>query len=214
MYSEHMTYAVRKTMLEIESDFSQRLSACSVKIESVHAFCHLQKMYINVSLEYVCIVIDHLLCKRSDLDGSCNICSAVDELSSGVEQQEALRLYIRVCLRCRSIMDDGSVRAVSGDSLEGQVEAVFLLTADLLQLICNVDLCQLLLFHIVLDPLDQLCYRNSVLDVRMLCACGLCVVLNDLHERYRCEGIMFLHFCRHTVVELIVAGIRIIPYGL
>ena len=205
MYSEHMAYTVSKAVLEIKSDFSQGLSAGRIKIESVHVRCHLQHVYINVSLENICIVIDHLLCERSDCDGSGNIRGAVDELSSGVKKQEAFRLYVCICLRCRSIVDDGSVRAVSGDSLEGQVEAVFLLAADLLELICNVDLCQLLLFYIVLDPLDQLCYCNSVLDVRMLRACSLCVILYDLHERYRCESVVLFHLCRHAVVEFIVA---------
>ena len=160
-----MTYAMGKPVLEVKADLSERLSCNSVKIHTGHIRSDLAQRNIDVRLEYICVVVDHLLCQRTDSDRSCDICGSVCELCTGVKKQESFRFHFDICLRCRLIVDYCSVRTVSGDRCKRQVEAAFLLESERFELVSNADLCQGLLVYCILEPLYKLCYSNAVLDV-------------------------------------------------
>ena len=118
-------------------------------------------------LQDVCVVVYHLLCQRTNSNSSGDVCGAVNKLSTGVKEEESFWLNIGIGLRCRSIMDNSSVRTVSRDCLEGEVEASFLLESQFLQLVSYTDLCQIAICRVILEPL----YQMVTATPSLMCAC-------------------------------------------
>ena len=90
----------------------------------------LAELYLDVPLEHKCIYFPFFLGEGAEGNGTGDVRRAVEILCTTVKQQQASGLEWDIGLGCRFVMHDGSMGAVAGDGVEGDVTIERLLSTE------------------------------------------------------------------------------------
>ena len=96
-----------------------------------------------MALEYKGVDLLLQIGKRSEGDGTGNVCRAIEILGTTVEQQHTLGLQGDICLWGGLVVNDGGMGAVAGDGIEGDIAVEGLFGSQRGQFLINRDFRQL-----------------------------------------------------------------------
>ena len=148
----------------------------------------------------------HIRGQGTQHKGTGHIGAALQIVSAGVRQQEAVGLQRCIRLGRGRIMDDCAVGTVAHNGIKAGSKIMLHFPSELLQLFRRRDFRNGLLAHMVMEPLHKPCQRYAVLDMRKPLVFTLHRILHRLgthrgigmlNERYRCGNAL-----QNRIVEL------------
>ena len=139
----------------------------------------------DVSLEDERVVEPFFVGQRAEGDGSRNVGRAVLILSAAVEQQQSFGFEHGIRLGRCFVVNDGSMRSVGDNRVEGESSVQVLLRPQSRQLPVDADFCLSSGFHSRLQPMQELHHRHAVAHHRPAETGYLGSILDRLQRPYQ-----------------------------
>ena len=152
-------------MLVVQTFFPEHLTGSQIQICPGAA---VQKSRIHQPqhrTRYQRIILLHPVCDLTEYESSRDIGRTLIVVTTAVDHEHAFCLDVCTVFRSGTVMDDGTVGAVSADGVKAGLNKGSMFPAQLLQLLIHTDFRHRHLAHGCLQPVHKLCHCDGIHQV-------------------------------------------------
>ena len=165
VYIEKISYAMTGSVIVILSHSPEWSSCQGIQIQSGTAIAEFCGCKVQVPTKYCCEIFLFFLGNRAKYNGAGDVCGSLQIMAAGIHQNQSLWFQRNTGFFCGTVMNNSSMCTVGNNGIKAVPLEVLLSGAELIEFVRCGKLGDLLLSHILFQPVDKFYHCHAVFDV-------------------------------------------------